>query len=84
MIAPDVGAFALISGPSSLLVTLIWRLFFSRAAWSERVGAGPRGKPACDNKRVYTLGATGIVNAVDDLVVVAVAASSLPMTVHGG
>lgn len=39
VIAPDVGSFAVVSGPTGALAVAVWWLFFSRAAWSERLGA---------------------------------------------
>ncbi len=39
VIAPDIGAFAVVSGPIGGLAVVVWWLFFSRAAWLERVAA---------------------------------------------
>ena len=39
MVAPDFGSFAVLSGPVGFLAVVLWWVFFSRARWSERVGA---------------------------------------------
>lgn len=39
LIAPEVGAFAALLGPIGALAVMVWWVFFSRAAWSERAGA---------------------------------------------
>jgi len=54
-----VAAYLLASGKP------VWRHHDPARFWESNGGAGPRATPTIDGSRVYALGATGILNALD-------------------
>jgi outer membrane protein assembly factor BamB len=61
------GDFELVSCYNARTGESIWTHQDAARFWESNGGPGPRGTPSLHNGRVYTMGATGIVNALDAL-----------------
>ena len=59
------GSFERVLGNKVSTGAPVWRHRDATRFWESNGGAGPRGTPTLSGSRVYALGATGILNALD-------------------